>query len=220
MSRYQKITILLKDAGNHAEYNKRIIEYLNDRHTILNDNMYTIAMEVVDDANINNFVKSGVESIPAMKVVDSEGFVYGVNSILSALSKLEIPRSNAPAKAKPSLFQEKPRTQEDASSSSYYNMVMEEMKNDEQEDPDTPSTLKAYRQDLPEAPLTDKAIEEKSKAYNRIYEQRKNRNAMAKPASKAPLKKSTDVDVDKFIESGGYDKGEELFMRQIAENLL
>lgn len=217
MSGYQKITIVLKDSNNHVEYNKRILEYLVDRHTILNDNMYTIAMDVVDDTNIDDFVKRGVQSIPAMQVVGTNDYVYGVNSILSSLAKLEMPQAVAP---RVSSFQERSQSQEEKSSSSYYNMVMEEMKNDEQEDPDTPSTLKAYRQDLPEAPLTEKAIEEKSKAYNRIYEQRKNRNAMQKPASKEPPKKTAGVDVDKFIESGGYDKGEELFMRQIAQNLL
>lgn len=217
MSEYQKITIVLKDAINHIEYNKRIIEYLHDRHTILNDNMYTIAINVVDDSNIDSFVKKGVESLPAMRVLDHEDFLYGVNSIVSALSKLEIPRTNAPNKK--ASFLERSRVQEEQSTNSYYNMVLEEMQNDEQEDPDAPSTLRAYKQELPEEPLTEKSIEEKSKAYNRIYEQRKNRNAMAKPASKTPPKKNAGVDVDKFIESQGYDKGEELLMRQIAQNL-
>lgn len=214
MRSYHKISIVMKDSDKHVEYNKRILDYLNDRHTILNDNMYTIAINVVDDNNIDDYVKQGVQSLPAMKVADDNEFVYGVNSILSSLAKLEI--NTAPRK---STFQEKNQIAEERSGNAYYNMVMEEMKNDEQEDPDAPSTLKAYHQDLPEAPLNDKMIEEKSKAYNRIYEKRKNQNPLAKPPSQKPIDKNASMDVDKFIQEGGFDKGEELFMRQIAQNL-
>ena len=94
MSKYTKVSIVLKDAINHNEYNRRIIEYLNDRHMAINDNMFTVAIDVADDTNINEFVLKGVESVPAMKINKEEPFIYGVNSILSALAKLEIVKNN------------------------------------------------------------------------------------------------------------------------------
>ena len=222
MPGYTKVSIILKDAPNHVDYNKRIIEYLNDRHSAINDNMFTVAIDVADDANINDFVLEGIESVPAMKVFEDEPFIYGVNSILSTLAKLEIiDNKKAGAATKPSESQDNFTSKADSGSESFYDMVMEEMKCEDQEDPDSPSTLKAYNQDVPESPLTDKSIEEKAKRYNQIYEQRRKRNGGRAPPkqSKGLETSNTKVNVDAMIAKGGYDKGEEMFMRQIAQNL-
>lgn len=217
MGGYRKVLIILKDSSNHDEYNRRIMEYLTDRHTIINDNKYTIAIEVADDDNINQFVKQGVESVPAMQIVDGD-YIYGVNSILSGLAKLEMsqPKSLGGAIA----------LEESTETSAFYDMVIEEMQNGEQEDPDAPSTLKAYHQDTPEMPLSDKAFEEKAKAYNRIYEQRMVRNSpntthsqIKKPTASQNNNSKNGMDVNRFINKGNFDKGEEMLMRQIASNL-
>ena len=225
MSGYSKVLIVLKDSPTHSDYNKRIIEYLNDRHTAINDNMFTISIEVADDSNINEFVLEGIESVPAMRVYEDEPFIYGVNSILSTLSKLEIienGQSNKFAKESSSKQEDFESAPSIDSGNSFYDMVMEEMKCEDQEDPDTPSTLKAYHQDLPEAPLTERSIEEKSKQYNEIYEQRRKKSGGRAPPKQAKIpnnQEKTKMNVDEFIAKGGYDKGEELFMRQIAQNL-
>lgn len=227
MPSYTKVSIILKDAPNHEDYNKRIIEYLNDRHTAINDNMFTIAIEVVDDNNLNDYVLQGMESVPAMLITQDEPYVYGVNSILSMLSKLEIIENGAPSKGNGDKMTSAYGASNDSSNhvDAFYNMALQEMKSDDQEDPDAPSSIKPYQQDYSESPLTEKMIEEKSQAYNKIYEERGRRNG--KPGKRpTPSKHSkpikgarTGVDVDKFIQSGGFDKGEEMLMRQIAQNL-
>lgn len=218
---------MLKDADTHDDYNKRIIEYLNDRYMAINDNMFTIAINIVDDSNINDYVLQGMESVPAMKISQDDDYIYGVNSILSTLAKLEI-IDNAPTEntdhITPQQKTHEPTysTSNEVVSDSFYEMALNEMKLDDQEDPDAPSTIKPYREDLQETPLTDKLIEEKSKAYNAIYESRKQKQGRPVPTPRSgPRKtiKTGGVDVDKFIQKGGYDKGEEMLMRQIAQNL-
>lgn len=220
MPGYTKVTIILKDATNHVDYNKRIIDYLNDRHSVINDNMFTIAIEVADNTNINTFALQGMNSIPAMKIDQDGEFIYGVNSILSALAKLEISNFTQPGKQTANQHAVDQYTEPKESPNSFYDMVMEEMKNNEQEDPDAPSTLKSYHQDLPEAPLTEKMIEEKTKVYDKINEERRKRNpARQIKHSKQPPVTNTKVNVEKMIQAGGYDKGEEMLMRQIVQNL-
>lgn len=228
MPGYTKVSIVLKDAEKHDDYNKRIIEYLNDRYMALNDNMFTIAINVANDSNINDYVLQGMESVPAMRISKDDDYIYGVNSILSTLAKLEIINNTlteasgeaASQKQEPIHTPEYGAPQETATSS-FYEMALNEMKLDDQEDPDAPSTLKAYREEQ-EVPLTEKSIEEKAKAYNKIYESRRqNQGKQAPPRHTAPRKtvKPGGVDVDTFIKKGGYDKGEEMLMRQIARNL-
>ncbi len=217
---YTKVSVVLKDSPSHDDYNKRIIEYLNDRHPAINDNKFTIAIEVADDSNINDYVREGMESIPAIKISEDSSYVYGVNSIIALLSKLEMP---APSSGARMIRDPSPAIESlNDESNAFYKMAMEEMQCDDQEDPDAPSTLKAYHQETPEAPLNDKAIEEKTKAYSRIYEERRkrfaNKNGPARHGAIKPAEKGK-VDVDKFIQSGGFDKGEEMLMRQIAQNL-
>lgn len=228
MAQYTKVSIILKDAQSHMDYNRRIIEYLNDRHTDINDNFYTIAIEIADDSNINDYALEGMESLPALRVSDGTEFVYGVNSILAILAKLEIPSQPVQTKAsQPEAINQYSST-DDSPDNAFYKMAMEEMQNGEQEDGTEPSTIKAYNQDLLESPLTEKMIEEKAKAYTQIYEDRRKRNGKmaghrtSKSNSTPPSQRTTPgggVNVDKFIQNGGFDKGEEMLMRQIAQNL-
>ena len=220
MAGFTKVVIVLKDATNHEDYNKRIIEYLTDRHIAINDNGYTIALEVVDDKNIDEYVRQGLESIPAIKVSESEEYVYGVNSILSTLAKLEIVQKY---ETKPTNKKNKQNESEEVNA--FYKMALEEMKADEQDDPDSQSTVKVYQQDFSETPLTEKLIEEKAQAYNKIYEERNRRNKnggnvrQTRSAPQSKKQQSGSINMDKIIESGGYDKAEEQLMRQIASNL-
>lgn len=215
---YAKVQIVLKNAGNHHDYNKRILEYLNDRHTAINDNKYTVAIEVADETNIDDFVIQGMESLPSLQIDPNDPFIYGVNSIIAMLAKLEI------VEGKDSFISKKEESSDDINA--YYSMALEEMKNKDEDDNESPSTIKAYRADVPEAPMTDKMIEEKSKAYNKIYEDRRKRNE--KPGAKYNPsggkdsfnpKNAKEVDIDKLIRDSDYDEDEAMLMRRIAAQL-
>lgn len=214
MKDYTRITILLKDSKDHIEYNQRIIEYLNERHTQLNDVGYAIAIEVVDNNNINDFIKSGISSIPALVANDSTE--YGVNSIISKLARLEVvslPASKATF--------ENPEDSNDA----FMSMIMEEMTSDEQEtDGASSSTIKMKGQDYPEAAMDSKDIDQKMSAYESIYKERAKKNPMAnkRGPTTAPSKvklPTAKENVEKLIAAKNYDKGEAQFMREIAQNL-
>ena len=56
MKQLQKVTILLKDSDESEVYNVQILEYLNDRYRQINDTGYAIAIDIVDDGNINRFI--------------------------------------------------------------------------------------------------------------------------------------------------------------------
>ncbi len=241
MPRYTKVTIFLKDSTNHVEYNKRIIEYLNDRHMALNDNMFTVALEVIDDTNINNYVLQGIESIPAMQIGKEDGYIYGVNSILAMLAKLEIidnegntipdvsqkfqqprqdPKSNMPMNT----YITSDPDENSSEMNAFYNMAIEEMTSNEPEDADTPSTIRARREDFAETPMDKKMIEGRLEAMSKIYEDRRRKhNRGGQVQSREPLratsqKSSRDI-VDNFIEKGGYDKMDTILMKRITENL-
>jgi hypothetical protein len=81
-----EIIVLLKDNKKHNQYNKQLISFLNEYHESLNDNKYLINIKIVDDNNIDKYIKSGIESIPAINI-DNE-FIYGVNQIIQKLSIL------------------------------------------------------------------------------------------------------------------------------------
>ena len=201
------------------------MEYLTDRHVSINDNRFTIAIEVVDDKNIDDFVRGGLESVPAMKITGEDEYIYGVNSILSMLSKLEIVENyQNKSEVKKQATGDKTSISNDSGEvNAFYKMALEEMKSDDPDDPDTPSTVKAYHQDFSESPLTEKMIEENSQAYNKIYEERNRRNKaggnvrQTRQQSKSNSKGG--INLDNIIQSGGYDKDEERLMRQIASNL-
>lgn len=171
---YVRGLIVLKDAGNHDDYNKPIIEYLNDRHTAINKNKYSIAIEIADEANINDFVLKGMKSLPFMWVSPSDPFIYGVISIIAILETASGTDS----------FSTKPKKQKEPSNdiNAYYNMVLEKMKNKEDDDNKAPSTIKTYRADFPEAPLTEKMIEEHAKhiiRFTKIEVNKKNSEAQS-----------------------------------------
>ena len=204
MKDFKRITILLKESSIEADFNKRIIEYLNDRHQELNNIGFVIAVEMIDESNINKFIKLGITSTPALMVEDETQ--YGVNSILATLAKLEIISP--------------PQTDHFATNTgseladAHRNMLLEEMNSTEQED-ENPS----------EPSMSSGDIESRMSAYNSIYDARKKRNmpGRSKPTSvptKPPAKVSAaKQNVEKLIASKGYDAGEASFLREIARNL-
>ena len=218
--RYTKILIILRDSPTHTDYNRRIIDYLNDRHTAINDNNFTIAIEVADETNINEFVANGVESVPAMQVHRDEPYIYGVNSIISALAQLEIIESVQETHQKKS-FQQTSRMPTIAKdpSNAFYDIIMEEMNNKEPEDPDAPSTMKAYHQDMPETPLNDNSIADKMKAFEGLYQKKSKYSREPKPvnarATNAPAT-HMDMDMDVGIKNSKFDKDEERMIREIT----
>ncbi|KAG7375701.1 hypothetical protein PHYPSEUDO_015567 [Phytophthora pseudosyringae] len=218
---FAKITIFLKDAANHDDYNRRILDYFKDRHKAINDNKFTVAIEVVDGTNLNDFVLAGMESVPALQMQTGEAYIYGVNSILAALAKLEVVGSIGSGVPK------RAESKQEQFQDSFYEMALKEMESTDQEDDTIPSTVKAYRTDTPETPITEKMIEEKTKAYNRIYEERKQRNGQRPPRSSGPsppprtsnprtTNPSATIDVDKLISTSNYDKDEAMLMRQMT----
>jgi hypothetical protein len=220
--RFSKVLIVLKDSPSQNDYNKRLLEYLTDRHTAINDNNFTIAIEVADDTNINEFVLQGMTSLPAMRISTEDPYIYGVNSILAMLAKLEMIDNGKSVNANANMST-------DDSSNPFLSMVLEEMQNAEEDDGTAPSTIKAYREDFAETPLSEKMIEEKTKAYSKIYEDRRRKtethggrkSAEVKytPGGNARRSGAKSVDVESFIKKGGFDKGEEMLMREIAANL-
>ena len=57
MSGYKRVSILLRDTEDSQLHNERILEYLNDRHQQLNDVKFAVAIDIVDNDNINKFIK-------------------------------------------------------------------------------------------------------------------------------------------------------------------
>lgn len=232
MPAYTKISIYLKDSAGHNDYNQRIMEYLSDRHTALNDNMYTIAITVVDDTNIDDCVLNGMESIPALQIAKNEEFVYGVNSIMAMLAKLEILQSDNTVIAsnkRESMKIEREHTDSreridthDGDGPSFYELSLIEMQSGEEDDHDKPSTIRTRGQDLPETRLNDRTIEDKIKSITQIYDERSrkaSRQNRGAPPPQTKSTKSTKVNVDNIIQKESYDKGEALLMRQIAESM-
>lgn len=216
MSGYKKVNILLRDTEDSQEYNERILEYLNDRHQELNDVGYAVAIDIIDDDNINKFIKKGITSIPAL-IVDDD-VQYGVNSIFAKLAKLELVNNSVPNDP----FTD--RIGSDDPEQAFRERAMKEMMSDEQEDADSKSSVRAKGQDFAETPISEKDISEKMSQMDSYYAARKKRNnPMGKQnkftPGKPPVVPSAKQNVEKLIADKGYDKGEAAFMREIARNL-
>jgi hypothetical protein len=201
MKEYKRITILLKDSPDHNDYNKRILEYLNDRHQNLNDVGYVIAIEVVDNTNINSFISAGITSIPAL-LLDND-MEYGVNSIISTLAKLEITNITP--------MNSGFKNNTDNSNDTFRDLIMEEMLAGEQEtDGGGASSIKPKHQDYPEEAMSSKDIDQKMTKYEAIYKAReksnpkRNNNKIPSIAvSNIPTAKQN---VEKLIAEKNYDK--------------
>lgn len=230
-SSYRKVTVVLKDAPTHADFNRRILEYLKDRHRQINTAGFTVAIEAADSLNLNEFVRKGVESLPALiSFSDSVPLVYGVNSIIAALARMEAAQPSDVAVSGGS--QPAPPQAVDHQES-FYQFVMKEMESGEQDDPNSPSTITAYNQESLEQPLTPELIEEKTKAFSKNYTDRrlptgmKHSSFSGRSAGAAPPPSSRlsvrplppKMDVDAYIRQNNFDKGEEMLMRRIAENM-
>ncbi len=214
MKEFQRITILLKESEDDADYNKRILEYLNDRHRELNNVGFAIAIEVVDDGNINTYIKNGITSTPALLI--DNNIEYGVSSILATLAKLEI---SAPKSI--NSFSNAP--DEDEIANIHQAKMLEEMRSNAPDDENSQSTVRAKHQDFSEAPMSEREREARMSKYDSVYKDRMknnpaNRHNKSGPVAPAAVP-SAKKNVDKLIESKGYDKAEAAFMREIAKNL-
>jgi hypothetical protein len=215
MSKYTKVTILLKDHIKHDDYNKRIIEYLNDRHQAINNNHFAIAIEIVDSDSINEYASKGVSSIPAMILSESDPYVYGVNSILSLLAKLEIIDNNGNMQKEK---QPKPEPAKQPSTESFYELSLDQMLlPDEGDDNTKPSSVKPALQDFQESPLNEKDLESKRAMYDNIYKVKTDFRQGGGPSVVKQVKKSSAPIVDG--QAITYDAGEAMFMKQIEANL-
>lgn len=216
MKQLQKVTILLKDSDESEVYNVQILEYLNDRYRQINDTGYAIAIDIVDDGNINRFIKKGITSIPALYIEDPEDAEYGVNAIIASLAKLEIKQSMNQHDSFVNQSRDDPER-------AFRDMAMKEMLSGAQEDESSASSVRAKGQDLADRPPNEKDIDAKMSQYESYYAERKKRNAPAGKKGKgnfAPAKvPSAKQNVEKLIADKGYDKGEAAFMREIARNL-
>lgn len=215
MATHKKITIVLRDSSNHVENNRRIIEYLNDRYRILNDNRYTIAIEILDDSNIDDFIKIGVDEVPAIQLDKAGSFTSGVNNILAALAKLEL----APAE----LQQKRPAHSHSRETvvahsqdeeSPFHQLLKEELLHSkEDESLNAESMDKKLRSNTSEEQMSDKTIAEKMAAFERINNRRNKLNSQtqknAPQSNVGPNKPETMAD-------GDFDADEQLYMRQIT----
>lgn len=209
---FKRVEVLLRDADESAAHNIRIVEYLNDRYRQINDAGYAVAIDIVDDDNINQFVRKGIASIPAIIVAGETE--YGVNAIIATLAKLEL----APSINKDSFAGGSPEDPEEA----FRALAMKEMMSEEQEDINSTSTVRPKGQDVSDRPPNDKDLESKLARYDAYYSDRKRQGKPSKQG-KAPPKNeplpSAKKNVEKLIADKGYDKGEAAFMREIAKNL-
>lgn len=216
MKQLQKVNILLKDSDESESHNIQILEYLNERYTQLNDVGYAIAIDIVDDSNINRFIKEGITSIPALYIDNPTDAEYGVNAIIATLAKLEIKQSSNHMDT----FMNHTR---DDPEKAFRDMAMKEMLSGEQEDENATTSIRARGQDISDRPPNDKDIDAQMAKYDSYYAERKKRNMPPIKRGKsnfAPNKiPSAKQNVEKLIADKGYDKGEAAFMREIARNL-
>lgn len=179
-----RVDVLLKDSDESYAHNCRIMDYLNDRYKKLNDAQYAIAIDIIDDDNINDYVKRGVESIPAL-IVDDD-IEYGVNNILATLAKLEV------SKTSKRLKEDKLSSEEDHQQQ-FRDRVLKEMMSGTQDDNESASTVKVKGQDYAETPINDKDISEKMSQYDSYYSERKKHNNLMDAKLPSRLKECTAI---------------------------
>ena len=213
----KKISILLRDSDDSQEHNIRIMEYLNDRHKQLNNVGYAVSIDIVDDDNINIFIKRGVSSITALVLSkpQNDDTEYGVSSIIATLAKLEVPDNDHH-----DAFSDR---RGDDPEQSFKDLVLKEALSGEQEDENMSSSIRAKGQDIADRPPNDKDIDAKLSKYESYYSERNNRGNKMHKKNKGPAPPakvaSAKQNVEKLISEKGYDKGEAAFMREIARNL-
>ena len=231
-----KILLLLKNNDKHKEYNKRLMEYLNERHEYLNDNGFFIDIDIVNDLNLDDYVKKGVQSIPAL-IVDDTDIDHGVNGIICKLSKLEIENNNddihepfvsnqssmQPTASKP-ISTKSNYTKSEATvpvdENAFYEISMKEMLDIEgQEEYEGTSTVSIKNQSV-ETPMDDKYIASKRETFDAMMNERKKLNKTAnKHIPRGRKDKLDQKNLNDVFKKEDYDKGESLFMKQIIENM-
>jgi hypothetical protein len=215
--RFEKVIVYLRDADDHEELNIRVMDYLNDRYRFLNDAGFVIAIEVIDDSNINKFMKQGISSVPAIRINEETDF--GASNVMAALARLEM----VPKKTSKSAFEEKDPV------ISHHERMLQEMLSDEPEDDKTPSSIKLKNQDIADSPHNKNELQQKLAQYDSIYSSRLKKSNMQGRRSNVSAKKVNNINnkaiptakenVEKLIRSEGFDKGEAAFMREIARNI-
>ncbi len=216
MPKYTKITIVLKDARAHEKYNSRIIDYLHDRHCIINDNNFIISLKVADQSNINHFVSDGVSSLPAMKIGEDD-YIYGANSIMATLAHLEIPAQKVSTHQEPMQV-----------SNAFDDIVQREIINglaegDDEDENMQAGKIKAPREDFRETPLSDKIIAQKAAAFANLYSASpegntrpsKNTQRRQRIDTASAGKKLSDDDISDSIGNHGFDANEQELLRNM-----
>lgn len=218
MNEFKRVSVLLRDSEDSQEHNEQIIQYLNERHEYINDMRYHIAVDIVDDTNINKYIKQGITSIPALipPEGDTTDAVYGVNAILASLSKLEVIHSGA--RKVDSFASQLDSDPDDA----YRARAIKEMLSGEEDDHERASSVRMRGQDVADTPLNERDVEAKMSKYQAIYDARKKLPGNGKKPiqsfakSKPPSAKQS---IEKLIAEKGYDKGEAALMREVVRNL-
>jgi hypothetical protein len=224
MAKYQKINIILKDDPRHDMDNERIMDYLNDRHQILNDCQYVINLTILDQSNIDDFAKKDLETIPAM-AVDGDDYVYGVNSIIAELAQLECKQQIIQAKNKIAL---KDNTIDIRASKSIDEMIENEINNKDLQDEDETqgATGSGYHKSkgASESVLTEAEIAAKTDRYADIYKSPSDtaapprRPSSGKPVNSRTTSKLSNDDVDDMVANSGFDKMEQMLMSSLINN--
>lgn len=161
MSKYTKLRLFLKDQHSQIDNNKNILEFLNTYHTNINDNGYTIRIDIIDQSNINQFALEGIQTIPALQI--NNDFVYGANAIITELVDI--------GKEK---FQEQ-QEQPEYKKNNVQNIFQQEIFSTEQEDAnDEPQSTgkKPGRQDYEQA-VDEKDLASRLEQMNNQFANRK-----------------------------------------------
>ncbi len=221
MAKYQKVNIVLKDDPRHDTDNERIMDYLNDRYQIINDCHYVIILTVLDQSNIDDFVKKDLETLPAMEVEGGD-YIYGVNSIIAELAQLECKQQIIQAKNK---MQLKDNSIDLKSAKTIDEMIENEIANkdlqDEEESQGATGAGYHKAKGASESVLTESEITAKIDRYSEIYKSPSDaaapprRASKGKPITSIATAKLTDDDVDDMMAKSGFDKQEQLLMRSM-----
>lgn len=209
-----KVTLILQESEDNEAFNNMLLDFITDRHKYINDNNYVIAIEIIDNTNLNTFIKKGITSTPALlldyRVADSTGtkigkkntggsmqgtnpdIIYGVNAILAELSKLEFSKHNN----HPENMANNMVNNIGADMDSLYRerLIKELTSKDDDDDNDRASTVWVKNQDVSDGPPNDKDRDLKLSKYESYYTERSKRNKTLLPGNKTQSSGKDDVD--------------------------
>jgi hypothetical protein len=161
MSKYTKLRLFLKDQQSQIDNNKHILEFLHSYHTKINDNGYTIRIDIIDQSNINQFALEGIQTIPALQT--NGEFIYGTSAIITELVEI--------GKEKFQQQEEQPKYKKDNMQNIFQKEIFSTDQEDANEEPQS-TGKKPGRQDYEQA-VDEKDLSARLEAMNNQFANRK-----------------------------------------------